>query len=159
MLRIPNRQNPLPPLYCTEFSVQKIPTQHGNTNHLEGDYKHHETHVKSSWLFSWGDGQSLRACRRHWESRCAHTFFSTICLAVIIIFYLNLWVLSLGKSQKRGDDATLDDVPFLRSRIRPIARPVELGFFTENERLNQDHSQLRRPHIARLWFPNSSSLP
>ena len=26
MLRIPNRQNPLPPLYCTEFSVQKIPT-------------------------------------------------------------------------------------------------------------------------------------
>ena len=23
MLRIPNRQNPLPPLYCTEFSVQK----------------------------------------------------------------------------------------------------------------------------------------
>ena len=25
MLRIPNRQNPLPPLYCTEFSVQKIP--------------------------------------------------------------------------------------------------------------------------------------
>ena len=27
MLRIPNRQNPLPPLYCTEFSVQKIPTR------------------------------------------------------------------------------------------------------------------------------------
>ena len=33
---------------CTEFSVQKIPTQHGNAKHLEGDYKHHETHVKSS---------------------------------------------------------------------------------------------------------------
>ena len=28
MLRILNRQNPLPPLYCTEFSVQKIPTRH-----------------------------------------------------------------------------------------------------------------------------------
>jgi len=25
MLRIPNRQNPLLPLYCAEFSVQKIP--------------------------------------------------------------------------------------------------------------------------------------
>ena len=30
MLRIPNRQNPLPPLYCTEFSVQKIPTIKSN---------------------------------------------------------------------------------------------------------------------------------
>jgi hypothetical protein len=27
MLRIPNRQNPLPSLYCTEFSIQKIPTR------------------------------------------------------------------------------------------------------------------------------------
>ena len=27
MLRIPNRKNPLPPLYCTDFSVQKIPTR------------------------------------------------------------------------------------------------------------------------------------
>ena len=26
MLRIPNRQNLHPELYCTEFSVQKIPT-------------------------------------------------------------------------------------------------------------------------------------
>ena len=26
MFRIPNRQNLLPPLYHTEFSVQKIPT-------------------------------------------------------------------------------------------------------------------------------------
>ena len=26
MLRIPNQQNPLPELYLTEFSIQKIPT-------------------------------------------------------------------------------------------------------------------------------------
>ena len=31
MLRIPNRQNLLPQLYCTEFSVQKIPTVYSNT--------------------------------------------------------------------------------------------------------------------------------
>lgn len=54
------------------------------------------------------------------------------------------------RGAERGDDAALDGVPFPRSRFRPIARPVELEFFTENERLNQDHSQLRRPHIARL---------
>ena len=30
MLRIPNRQNLLPQLYCTEFSVQKIPTVYSN---------------------------------------------------------------------------------------------------------------------------------
>ena len=47
---------------------------------------------------------------------------------------------------------------FICSRVRPISRPVELEFFTENERLNQYHSQLRRPHIARR-FPNSAFLP
>ena len=30
MLRIPNRQNLQPQLYCTEFSVQKIPTVYSN---------------------------------------------------------------------------------------------------------------------------------
>ena len=30
MLRIPNRQNLLSQLYCTEFSVQKIPTVYSN---------------------------------------------------------------------------------------------------------------------------------
>ncbi len=31
MLRIPNRQNLLPKLYCTGFSVQKISTVYSNT--------------------------------------------------------------------------------------------------------------------------------
>ena len=32
MLRIPNRQNLHPELYCTEFSVQKIPTREKQTD-------------------------------------------------------------------------------------------------------------------------------